>query len=120
MSGATLTPAEHDLFDAFVEKWQDRLGLKDWRIERSTKPTRYMADVTIEHSSRLAHYRLGPFGAAPVTPESIEATALHELLHVLLAELVNQVDYGITGTVLESAEHRVVHVLEKLLMRVPA
>lgn len=108
-------------FDLFLIAWQDRLGLHDWRIRRAKKPAAKsnMAEVKIFHRNRLANVYLGDtFGVnTRPTPDTIEATALHELLHVLLAELVNQTEYGIEGEALESAEHRVIHVLEKLLMK---
>lgn len=103
-------------FDGYILAWRERLGLTDWRVERSRKRTANMAEVTIHHKDRLASYRIGAFGGTPITSETIEATALHELLHVLLCELTNQVDYGLTGPALESAEHRVVNTLERLLM----
>jgi hypothetical protein len=112
-----LTPEQVDAFNLYVRVWQERLGLNDWRIVHSRRKTRSMAEVTIHHKARLATYRVGDFGAEAITPESIEATALHELLHVLLAELTNQAEYGIEGEALESAEHRVIHVLEKLLLK---
>jgi hypothetical protein len=104
-------------FDRAVIHWQGVLGLNDWRIERSKIKTRNMAEVRINHVARLATYRVGDWGAAEITPDTISATALHECSHVLLAELKNSVAYGIEGEALDSAEHRVVHVLEKLLLK---
>ena len=111
-----LTADQHEAFDLYVKEWQERLGLLDWRIERTRKKTKNMAEVVMDHKSRMANYRVGDFGATPVSPESIESTVVHELLHVLLYELVNQIEIGLTDVALESAEHRVVHVLEKLLL----
>lgn len=113
-----VSEADKDSFTVFVKSWQQRLGLNDWRIERSLRKTKNMAEVKIEHLHRLATYRIGEhFGGSPVNAKTLEATALHELLHVLLAELVNQVEYGIEGEALESAEHRVINTLEKLLLK---
>ncbi len=112
-----LSPEQQREFDACIGLWQRRLGLIDWRIERSRKTTRNMAEVLIHHPDRLALYRVGDFGAAAITSETIEATALHEALHVLLCELTNSADYGIEGEPLRSAEHRVINVLEKLLLQ---
>ena len=116
-----LSDEDKAAFDLFLIAWQDRLGLHDWRINLAKKPAKngHMAEVKVFHRNRLANVYLGAtFGAnTKPTPETLESTALHELLHVLLAELVNQSDYGIEGEALDSAEHRVIHVLEKLLMR---
>lgn len=106
-------------FDAAIAKWQLLLGLSDWRIERGRKSakTRNMAEISISHAARLAVYRTGDFGSAEITPLSIESTALHEVLHVFLAEVKNHIEYGITDVdAIDSAEHRVVNLLEKLLL----
>lgn len=112
-----LSPEQQQLFDAYIKKWQVLLGLTDWRIERSSRKTKNMAEVKISHPDRLATYRVGDFGSTPITAESIESTAIHECLHILECELVNQEAYGLTDPdVIYSAEHRVVNVLEKLLL----
>ena len=110
-----LSAEQQRSFDGFVKTWQARLGLMGWRIERSRKVTKAMSDVTMDHKSLLAVYRIGDFGSTAITSESIEGTAIHELLHVLLFRLVNQVEIGLTDVALESEEHNVIHVLEKLL-----
>lgn len=111
-----LTPDQHEAFDLYVKEWQERLGLQGWRIERSRKKTKNMAEVVMDHKSRLAVYKVGDFGATVVSPESIESTVVHELLHIVLYELINQIEIGLTDVALESAEHRVIHMLEKLLL----
>jgi hypothetical protein len=105
-----LSPADCDAFDGYVAKWQRLLNLSDWRIERAQKRSkRNMAEVTFDDEARLASYRIGvSFFSEEVTPDSLERTALHELLHILLHDL--SVDWT------ESNEHRVVNLLEKLLM----
>ncbi len=105
------------LFDQSVQRWQRELSLGDWRIERGGKPARNaMASVEFDNAARLATYRLGDFGAEEITPESLDKTALHELLHVLLHDLVvTSQDRSATDEQLEAVEHRVINVLEKLL-----
>jgi hypothetical protein len=110
------TPADAKLFDDFVKKWQAKLSLGDWRIERGTKPAKSaMASVEFTPSARLCTYRLGDFGAEQITPKSLEATVIHELLHVLLFDLINTASDKSTDEELEAAEHRVINVLEQLL-----
>ena len=97
-------------FDGYMHKWQRILGLTDWRIERSTRrPKKNMAEVHFTDDAMLASYRVGlSFGSAEVTPDSLERTALHETLHVLLRKFkMDQTDAN---------EHEIVNVLEKLLM----
>lgn len=105
------------MFDRAVQKWQTALSLGDWRIERGNKPAKNaMASVEFNPCARLAVYRLGDFGAEDITPQSLERTALHELLHILLHDLIDVAsDPRTTDDQLESAEHRVINVLERVL-----
>lgn len=100
-------------FDGYVAKWQQRLGLQDWRVERGTRrPKKLMAQVVFDDDARLVTYYIGQnFGAAEVTPDSLERTALHEMVHVLLHDLY--LDWT------DGNEHRVVNLMEKLLMESP-
>ena len=104
-------------FDEFVRHWQRLLNLQDWRIERGIKPARgAMASIECDSAARLAIYRLGDFGAEAITPSSLSNTALHEVLHIFLYELISAAqDQKSTPEQLESAEHRVINVLERVL-----
>lgn len=104
------------VFDAYIFKWQQLLNLNDWRIERGSLSVKNaMASVEFNPPARLAIYRLGDFGHEQITHESLEHTAIHELLHVLLFDLIEVASGKSTNDEVESAEHRVVNVLEKLL-----
>lgn len=111
-----LTAADAKKFQGYIKKWQGLLNLQDWRVERSPKTSKSMAEITLSLNDRLAIYKLGAdFGSTTaVTDHSLESTACHELLHVLLHELVNATDQS-----LESVEHRVINTLEKLLVPEP-
>jgi hypothetical protein len=116
-----VSPEDAKVFDGFVLKWQARLNLGDWRIERGIKPAKgAMASVDFDEPARLATYRLGDFGAEPINAGSLEKTAIHELLHVFLHDLIAAAqDRSTTPEALEAAEHRVVNVLERLLADKP-
>lgn len=107
------------MFDQFVQKWQTTLSLGDWRIERGQKPAKNaMATVEFNQGARLAVYRLGDWGGEEITPQSLERTALHELLHILLHDLIDAASDPRSGDEqLEAAEHRVINVLERVLTR---
>lgn len=111
-------PEDAALFDGFVAKWQQILSLGDWRIERGSKPAKgAMASVEFTEGARLATYKLGDFGSEKITPESLEKTAIHELLHILLHDLLAAAqDRGTPPEALEAAEHRVINLLERLLV----
>lgn len=107
-------------FEQFLQKWQDQLNLKDWRINLS--PVRHKGVMAVvykmDFEQRQATIRLGTdFGADTVDDVSLEATALHELLHVFMCEVLELAkEAGTQGDPLRSAEHRVINTLERLLV----
>jgi hypothetical protein len=113
------TPQDVALFAQSVKKWQQVLSLGDWRIEKGMKPAKAaMASVEFNDIARLATYRLGDFGAEKITQESLDKTALHELLHVFLHDLITVAqDPKSSQDEIDMQEHRVVNLLENLLTR---
>jgi hypothetical protein len=113
------TPQDVALFAQSVKKWQQVLSLGDWRIEKGMKPAKAaMASVEFNDIARLATYRLGDFGAEKITPDSLDKTALHELLHVFLHDLITVAqDPKSSQDEIDTQEHRVVNLLENLLTR---
>ena len=113
------TPQDVALFAKSVQKWQQMLSLGDWRIEKGIKPAKSaMASVEFNDIARLATYRLGDFGAEKITPDSLDKTALHELLHVFLHDLITVAqDPKSSQDEVDMQEHRVVNLLENLLTR---
>jgi hypothetical protein len=113
------TPEQAAIFDKSVRKWQQILSIGDWRIEKGTKPAKQaMASVEFNQTARLATYRLGDFGAEKITPESLDKTALHELLHIFLYDLMTvATDPKSSDEDIEMQEHRVINLLENLLTK---
>jgi len=113
------TPQDVALFAQSVKKWQQVLSLGDWRIEKGMKPAKEaMASVEFNQAARLATYRLGDFGAEKITPESLDKTALHELLHVFLHDLMcTATDPKSSDEEIEMQEHRIINLLEHLLSK---
>ena len=113
------TPQDAEIFAKSVKKYQLLLSLCDWRIEKGSKPAKQaMASVEFNASARLATYRLGDFGAEKITPESLDRTALHELLHVFLHDLMTVAqDPKSSQDEVEMQEHRVINLLENLLSK---
>ena len=113
------SPQDAEYFALCVKKWQSILHLGDWRIEKGIKPAKQaMASVEFNEGARLATYRLGDFGAEKITDESLEATALHEVLHVFLHDLMAAAqDPKSSIEEIEKQEHRVINRLEQLLTK---
>ena len=117
-----VTPADDDKFAAYISKWQTLLNLHDWRItRRGSKASKdAMADIAISAGDKLAQWRIGKhFGSEVVNDHTLESTAVHELLHVLLADFKEIVASKPTDEILDGAEHRVIHTLERLLVQRP-
>jgi hypothetical protein len=95
------------------------LSLGDWRIEKGIKPAKAaMASVEFTPAARLAVYRLGDFGAEKITPDSLDKTALHELLHIFLYDLLcTATDVKSSDEDREMQEHRIINTLEHLLTK---
>jgi len=113
------TPQDAEIFAKSVKKYQLLLSLGDWRIEKGSKPAKAaMASVEFNASARLATYRLGDFGAEKITPESLDKTALHELLHIFLHDLMSVAqDPKSSEDDIEMQEHRVINLLENLISK---
>jgi len=113
------TQDDAQIFAESVKKWQQLLSLGDWRIEKGSKPAKQaMASVEFTEAARLAVYRLGDFGAEKITPESLDKTALHELLHIFLHDLMMvATDPKSSDEDIEMQEHRVINLLENLLTK---
>ena len=77
-----------------------------------------MASVEFNQGARLATYRLGDFGAEKITPDSLDRTALHELLHIFLHDLMSVAqDPKSSQEEIEMQEHRVINLLENLISK---
>jgi hypothetical protein len=113
------TPEDARFFALCVKKWQEILNLNDWRIEKGLKPAKQaMASVEFNEAARLATYRLGDFGAEQIDQQSLDSTALHEVLHVFLHDLMAAAqDPKSSVEEIEKQEHRVINLLEQLLLK---
>lgn len=114
-----MSPEDRELFGSYLNHWQARLGMKDWRIAFDSKPASRgtMAEVfKFDLEARTAKIRLGKdWGNEPITPENLSKTALHELLHVLFHEMLELARNPDMEAPMRSAEHRVINILEQVI-----
>jgi len=109
-----------DQFHQYLLYWQSILSLGDWRIERSERAASKgaMADVTFDDEARMVTYRLGDWVGTEINERSLKETALHEMLHVRLHDLLTLAqDRAANSEQVSVAEHGVINVLERLLMK---
>lgn len=116
-----VTPDAREAFMLYMQEWQERLGLVDWRISLDAKPAARanMAEVaSLDYESRIAVVRLGEdFGTVAVDDLSLEQIAAHEVFHILLKPLITCAsDPKCPDDVTNSEEHRVIHILVRLLV----
>jgi hypothetical protein len=117
-----LTKKHRADFAAFMSKWQGLLNLRDWRIGLSgvhASPSVLAVAFKRELDARLASIRLPKEWNenTPPTHANLEDTALHEILHVFLHELLQFASApGADEDDIMSAEHRVVQTLVHLLL----
>lgn len=111
-------------FAESVRRWQHVLGMHDWRIavQERRSSRKVMAEVfKFDLEQRSASIRLGKhWSGESVTPELLDKTALHEVLHIFLHELIETAKVpDQPDDVIGSAEHRVINLLEQLLPLLP-
>lgn len=117
-----MTPQQVEFFWECVAKWQAKLGLTDWRIARSAIPpakTMMCQMVKWDAQARQVCCRLNPNWGPSEKPTNklIEQTAAHEMLHVLLHEvLALSLEAGAAQVDIDGAEHGVINRLEQLLV----
>lgn len=115
-----LTPDDVAEFGRQLRLWQEKLGLSGWRIVLSKVPAKKsMAEMDKwDWPQRQVTCRVGhDWKSTPVTPKTIEQTAVHELCHVLLFPVIEAARNPQTSDDdLRSLEHSVINVLERLLV----
>lgn len=118
-----VTPEDAEFFASCVKRWQHALGLHDWRIALSDRrsPRKVMAEVSkFDLGQRSASIRLGKhWSGEPVTPEALDQTALHEVLHIMFHPLIETARANQDEEAIGSAEHAIINVLEVLLPMLP-
>ena len=106
--------------EAYLEKWKTIFNLSDWRNSvRRGKGSKVMAEVgCIDYSSRTFRFVLGKDAGETVTDHLLEQLVVHELLHIMFHDVKALVlaNENIFDEHVQSAEHRIVNVLERLLV----
>lgn len=116
-----LTDKDSAAYWRLFREWQRKLGLMDWRITQapdSSKPNVMAFIDKFDWVQRQAKATLNRrWKATPITKHTLEQTAVHELLHVMLHELVEKAQTpGVSADDLASVEHSIINRLELLLV----
>lgn len=116
MTEYAITKEHRDKFQASLERWQDELNLRDWRIKLIEKPAKktVMAEVDIDLEARVAKVALSPGWKLEPTDNEIDQTALHELLHVMLKPLLEAAKLK-NEALIGGVEHSIINTLERVM-----
>lgn len=117
------TKLQFELFKNDCLAWQKKLGLTNWviyfyhkKIEDSYANTAWhmsSAAATINLSTVWDEGRL-------YSEKELDRLALHEVLHVLLAQLIAEAEDRFSNqTALNIAEHNIIRTLENVLVGFP-
>lgn len=119
------TKKDFEVFKKTVYKYQDLLGLKDWRIDIHFQDFgRYGFDKNcgarldnVSLEDRICAIRLNGGNMQGLYPMRVIEHAKHEVLELLLWELgyMGTSDFGFRNSVVDGAIHRVIRRLEKIL-----
>ena len=113
------TPEQAEYFKQCVAEFAEILNMRNWRVQVSNKPSQKgaMADCSTSLEDRLAIIRIGSdWGPLEITDQLIRETACHELLHAFYAPMLAAA-VARDQAAMQSEEHSVITVLEKLLTR---
>ena len=117
---STLTEADIETFKQCLREWQAKLNLNGWRIVFSPIPAKgVMAQMDKwDWRQRQVTCRIGlDWKSTPVNKHTLEQTAVHELLHVAVFELIQLAQTpGISQDDLLSAEHGFINMMEANLV----
>lgn len=124
-AGYELSDANLKYFRDCVERWQNRLDLRRYylTIIREPLPEGVNANVTFtpNSSNTAATIRINTRQELPPANLQLDCSALHEMLHLLFAEMFGAVD-DVTSSHdervfrFERSEHFVIAVLSRLLL----
>lgn len=111
---------EHKLkFMSAIFGWQERFGLQKWSLIKSSIPSKYMAEVDFEKdkSHKMARVKVGTdWKSTEPNEENISSVACHEVLHVLLYDLIEYSrEHPYDGNGILEKEHEVINSIERAI-----
>ena len=107
-------PTQLETYQKYCIYWQSLFGMTDWTFTFESKPLgNLVAEVSYNTTSRLATLRIS--SRMKRTQDEIKFDALHEVMHVLLADLTSYGEAMFQGDVVIREEHRIIARIEHLM-----
>jgi hypothetical protein len=101
-------------FESFCREWMGLFGLGDWTASFEwMKSTENRAEVSYNLISRQAVFGLS---RAKVPSCELSMSALHEVMHVLFADLSGMAEEARNAAVVLREEHRMIARLENFIL----
>jgi hypothetical protein len=101
-------------FESFCREWMGLFGLGDWTASFEWMGNRaHRAEVTYNLVSRQAVFGLS---RAKVPSRELRMSALHEVMHVLFADLSGMAEESRNTEVVLCEEHRMIARLENFIL----
>lgn len=120
-----LTDKHLAVFKKHVEKWAPRLGLAGWHMAvdwATDTDVSALAYVRINAEARIATvYLCKDWTGSVYTVKDLEEVAVHELLHIVLADLLAVAETSAPKSMyntIQGMEHNVIRTLENLIFRI--
>ena len=116
------TKSQFRLFEEECQSWADKLGLKDWCV--FTRHEDLCAENTLAQcqwltGQRIANLVLNTTVSTPKSDFEVRRAALHECLELLLICCTEAMRKGVPEDVVDTETHKVIRVLENLLLGAP-
>lgn len=118
-----LGPAHLAKFEAYVRKWQAKLGLQDWEVfvmmDDVDSSDEYRARVTWDIDGSMATVILGrDWAHCKPTNTMLDRVAFHEMCHLLLAKFRDDCERNTKPTqeAADASAHLVIRRLENFVL----
>jgi len=115
------TKQDFEKFKSFVYEWQRELGLDDWHIYVYHKPIKdSFADTACSTAGRGVTIRFSTtWEDRQINDIELKECALHEVLHIVTAPLVNEAKARYADEyAMDAAEHSIVTRLTNYITRI--
>jgi hypothetical protein len=104
-------------FEKYCRHWAGELGLYDWTYSfeyMAHGEKNNLAEATYNHYSRQVTFRMS---RKPDMAESLNWSAYHEVMHILLADLSGMAEEVKNLDVVVREEHRIISRVKHFIMR---
>jgi len=109
------TQKDFEYFKDRCNFWQEFFGLINWKIYLDHKKTDVLASCYTDYCGQVATLTLSTSWNMPVTKESLNVSAIHEVLEIMLSPLMSMAKSRVWDYEdYEKEHHSIIRTLERL------